>query len=742
MDWYGVGKADVALRWQQVLKGIRGTVKDDLKINPSMENLPSDDVVVDILSRLPVKTIIHCKCVCKKWHNLVSNSYFINLHLSRSPAGFMVHRDPPDDATSGILNWVEIEDRLDHHSLHHEPVLNFDLNGYLPAPNPDTILIPVGSVNGLICLSQHGVQVDNIHICNPITREYLALPRQPNYRKGLEFIIYNFGVNSLTGEYKVLRIFQVNSPQDPYSYIPRGSRASMLLEAEVYTLGTSQWRCLGQVPYRVSGYATFLNGYFHWKVPNQDAPESIFTFDLDKEMFQLFPSPPTEPGAMLGCSENLGVLKGCLCKSYAYDSQITIWVMKQYAVMESWHKELVITQAICDVRDWLMMKSNMYVFGGLQDGTIMVVLGHKVLAYCPKSNTLEDLAILDNWGIVKTHRPSFIKLKDIDSERFSNLDSICRRIMPPISPSMENLPEEVMVDILSRLPVKKIIHCKCVCKKWHNLVNDSYFIDLHLSRSPAGFMAHDYANRLDGSISGILKWVEIEDGLEHHSLHHEHVLNFDLNGYLPAPIPDTYLFSVGSVNGLICILQRGVKVGVKVDNVYICNPITREYLTLPRSQNPKDGFIGYNIHWEVYHEDSPGSIFTFDLDKETFQLFPSPSIEPGAMQKSTRNLGVLRGCLCRLDIYDFHLKIWVMKQYGIKESWHKELVITQPICAKSRLDGTILVVVGGKMLAYCPKSNIFEDFSLLNNCFVRMTHHHSFIKLKDIDLERVHTFKC
>jgi len=144
-----------------------------------MEDLPVP-VMIDILSRLPVKTIIHCKCVCKKWLDLVSDSYFANLHLLRSPAGFMIHHTLVKGTTSyhepGILKWVEIKDKLDHQYLQHDPVMSLDLN--LSPIFQYSRVLSVGSVNGLICLWQHGFKTDNYFICNPITREYMILPRQ------------------------------------------------------------------------------------------------------------------------------------------------------------------------------------------------------------------------------------------------------------------------------------------------------------------------------------------------------------------------------------------------------------------------------------------------------------------------------------------------------------------------------------------------------------------------------------
>ncbi|KAJ9551768.1 hypothetical protein OSB04_015813 [Centaurea solstitialis] len=53
-----------------------------------------------------------------------------------------------------------------------------------------------------------------------------------------------------------------------------------------------------------------------------------------------------------------------------------------------------------------------------------------------------------------------------------------------IDPLWKDLPEELMIDILSRLTVKTVIHCKLVCKKWRDLILDSSFVNLHLSKSP------------------------------------------------------------------------------------------------------------------------------------------------------------------------------------------------------------------------------------------------------------------
>ena len=45
-----------------------------------------DELIEEILSRLPVKPLIQFKYVCKGWNSLMSDPYFIKLHLSKSAA--------------------------------------------------------------------------------------------------------------------------------------------------------------------------------------------------------------------------------------------------------------------------------------------------------------------------------------------------------------------------------------------------------------------------------------------------------------------------------------------------------------------------------------------------------------------------------------------------------------------------------------------------------------------------------
>ncbi|KAJ9552155.1 hypothetical protein OSB04_016200 [Centaurea solstitialis] len=221
-------------------------------------------------------------------------------------------------------------------------------------------------------------------------------------------------------------------PYLDYIYVIDGLKDGTILltssEAEVYTLGTCQWRRVKGVPYWVyrsylcynpyGSHGTYLNDHCHWIVDDQHALEKLCRFDLDKETFQLFPSPP--PEAIQGNEyhdQSLGVLKGCLCQLDAYVSQFTIWVMREYGVKNSWHKEVVIKQGSSFDLRWPQIWPAMYLIGELKDGSILTVCNYKLWAFHPRSKKIEATKIHDPNVTGLAYRPSFLKLRNFESER-------------------------------------------------------------------------------------------------------------------------------------------------------------------------------------------------------------------------------------------------------------------------------------------------------------------------------------
>ncbi|XP_073275330.1 F-box protein At3g07870-like [Primulina huaijiensis] len=129
-----------------------------------------------------------------------------------------------------------------------------------------------------------------------------------------------------------------------------------------------------------------------------------------------------------------------------------------------------------------------------------------------------------------------------------------------------NLPLEIFTDIVSRLPVLHIARLKCVCKVWLELFESPEFSKLHLSKSSAGLLIYQHLGE-----SCLLKIFGFEDEpeVERHELNYSPVTIFDITEFKCQTIS-------GSVDGFLCLRVIG-----HIDNLYICNPFTREYITLP-----------------------------------------------------------------------------------------------------------------------------------------------------------------
>ncbi|KAK3000274.1 hypothetical protein RJ639_022804 [Escallonia herrerae] len=368
---------------------------------PTLLDLPSH-VIADILSRLPAKNVIHCRCVCRTFRKLLSEPYFIKLHLSRSPTTLIIAQY--DSAELKKLKLVELEDEPDHHDLYYDPVMEF-------SPGVGFQLL-VGSVNGLVCLcsfSQH--ESDTIYICNPTLRQYATLPKPKHERKYPFLIDTAFGFSSVSGEYKVVRMSE--GPADD-------RRLSTYRTAcEVYTLGTGSWRSVGDVPLLEGWYgAASLNDKLHWLVSELEGQERVIcSFDVEKEVFRtLSPAPPLNPISSSGYQiVSLTVLQGCLCvcDNSADDGDIVVcWMMEDYGVKESCSKEIVISKKF--VQDWLSYEM-IYPLKVLKDGDVLILFWDvRLFSYSPKSQTLEDLACAPG-GImlVVLHDPSFVSLRDV-----------------------------------------------------------------------------------------------------------------------------------------------------------------------------------------------------------------------------------------------------------------------------------------------------------------------------------------
>ncbi|XP_022878786.1 F-box protein CPR30-like [Olea europaea var. sylvestris] len=368
-------------------------------------NLPFH-IILDILSRLPAQSILTCKLVCKKWLCLISTPEFANLHLFRSTPGLVVFIHESGGAE--FCRLFEFNDNaLDHHDLHYDPEIKFELSASLGISSGATV--QVGSINGLVCLRNFYRKYDALYVCNPITREYVALPVLDWLFEFPSEVTYGFGLSIISGQYKVVRIFH-ECVLDPTT----GTILSIpKYECHVYTLGTGSWRSIEGVlfAYNCRSVGLFFNGNLHWVIEDLEGSELISCFDVEKESFQPFPFPfPGERHKR--ALHSLGVVADCLCLcDNTSDSEIVIWVMKEYGVKKSWIKEFVISKMPDFAGTSYEMVHALKVF---ENGDILMSWDdYYLFFYRNQSKTLQQVEVVPNNSIqTMLHVPSLFSLKN------------------------------------------------------------------------------------------------------------------------------------------------------------------------------------------------------------------------------------------------------------------------------------------------------------------------------------------
>ncbi|KAL3721391.1 hypothetical protein ACJRO7_033822 [Eucalyptus globulus] len=291
------------------------------------------DAVVQILKRLPVRSLLRFRCVCRSWRSTIDGPSFVDLyqkHVAR-------------DASNWHLACVEWCDPLPPSEL-----LCFLLSGEslsmsqieFPFAASSSLFGFVGSCNGLICVTQFAEDGygRSMYLWNLFTRKHREVRRsrpEPEFlSKSSTHIVLGFGFDARSNDYKIVRILH-----HPYGHHPRFG--------EIYSLNTDSWRSLDcEVPAfcRYSS-VVFFNGNLHWfAFKRRDVSENrngcIVLFDVAGEVFDEMALPEEiQRGSevyLAVFNDLLAVLNSVLAPERY--SICSVWVMREYGVPKSWTK--------------------------------------------------------------------------------------------------------------------------------------------------------------------------------------------------------------------------------------------------------------------------------------------------------------------------------------------------------------------------------------------------------------------
>ncbi|XLT06891.1 hypothetical protein HN51_045640 [Arachis hypogaea] len=298
-----------------------------------LTDLP-EETIIEILLRLPARTLASLRSVCTSWRNLISAPDFTCNHLRRSCLLDPTLTTPRiahctgayrNGLRCGSIGLLSVHSILDNPSKSNQ-VHCFTEQHYYGI---------IGSCNGLLCLA-HGDAFKYMHaiLWNPCTGFTFGSPEISG-----EVRFCGFGYDYLSDSYK---IYAATKKQGPSGFE---------LSARIYTFGpTSSWRKIDDTPVALFGFpsdnslAVKREGEFFGSsrlcTLNWCVNHVVLYFDLAKETYGHFPLPPGNEIDFPKWCTHLCVLRNCL--SFCYEDRITlkwiVWQMKEYGNAQSWTK--------------------------------------------------------------------------------------------------------------------------------------------------------------------------------------------------------------------------------------------------------------------------------------------------------------------------------------------------------------------------------------------------------------------
>uniref|UniRef100_M8CJ97 Uncharacterized protein n=1 Tax=Aegilops tauschii TaxID=37682 RepID=M8CJ97_AEGTA len=319
-----------------------------------------DDVVSDILSRLPVKSVSRLRCVCRGWRAIVSDPGFAALHRSRQAEPLIiasVYQEYP---------WGSRDLQL----------MDMDGNVVKVIKGGGSIGLLSTSMDVIVCVTD-AFSYD-AHVVDLATGDVLVhCPKsRPRSRGGMLTCFCGFGRAVPSGMYKVVRLWSDQT-------------------CEVLTVGEDvEWRWMESCPTKISS-PLGVNGNIYFLISWQLDRDCLVCFELESEQWK---EPIKGPMSTI-CSEPwsrrgkvcITELNGSLCVVQLVE-QMTIWLMTE-SNEDRWIKMYTVAMApstYCARPLWVTRDGGKLIFYSWLHGQAPVLR-----AYDPCSETCSTLRELE-----------------------------------------------------------------------------------------------------------------------------------------------------------------------------------------------------------------------------------------------------------------------------------------------------------------------------------------------------------
>ncbi|KAI9112659.1 hypothetical protein K1719_016325 [Acacia pycnantha] len=199
-----------------------------------------EDIMVNILKRLPVKSLIRFQCVCKHWKNFLKTSSFVTDHLHYSSAQNPSLLFKPN-SNCQPLHLSLIDGEINALEVQIPPLIG----------SLSDVMI-VGSSNGLLCIATNESK-DSLLYWNPAIREVRQVPATTPSKFPLSYCILGFGFSEIVDDYKIVKTYT--------------GRGNVIIGVKMYSLSTDSWKNIefGSLEgLELLNFSVIVNGVIFW----------------------------------------------------------------------------------------------------------------------------------------------------------------------------------------------------------------------------------------------------------------------------------------------------------------------------------------------------------------------------------------------------------------------------------------------------------------------------------------------
>lgn len=268
------------------------------------------DLIIEILSRLPIKDLCKLRCVSKSWQHLLSrDTEFMarQIEWSKQSPLLLVRRYLSDGI--GELTKSKITIELTSIDMQGDVTDKFEkvIDG------PVHTFVSCGPLSILCCMY-------SLYVCNPSIHQVVRVPYRSNSR------VYNigFGYLPVKKEYKIVHMFY-------HSLVGNGK-----MGCEIFTfrigegVSSGSWRTIGDCSFSAwtDEYPVCVNGVIYWALSSGWKDKSILSLDLEREEFSSI-SYPTHESKKYSFLEYVGLMGAlCVVGFSAEASTMDVWMLK------------------------------------------------------------------------------------------------------------------------------------------------------------------------------------------------------------------------------------------------------------------------------------------------------------------------------------------------------------------------------------------------------------------------------